>query len=195
MKKGKIIVPTNGDLFLANQGSFFWHGDYRYDSSDGLKIRSLDECFYHRYLSFFGFVHTYEPDIEGSEKRPDFGVANNFLIELCSVDYPEKNGHDSDRDAAYKDGMLQKRAEYLDLGFNAMEIYYKALVINGEDASKNQALNVIAKYNPNFRTRPAKDITFTCFKGNGNADRLRHRFYYSRKEAEKINKVIRHYKP
>ena len=194
---GIPIIKPNGrsrEVFVERQGSRFMEDSYRYQSTSGLFIRSLDECFYHRYLAFLGISHTYEPDIDGVFKRPDFGVANNFLFELCRTNEAEPRDDDSRSDRWYKIKMSNKRQKYLDHGFNIVELHYNQVLINGHDASNQHVLFLIAKYNNHFRVPKNKDIHFKRLKGTGKPWKLKATFHYSDSEAEDIEKVVEHYK-
>lgn len=190
-----IIKPNRKDAFVERQGSLFMEDSYAYRAtSTGILIRSLDECFYHRYLSFFGIAHTYEPDIEGICKRPDFGVGNNFLFELCRTDDHIPRKGDSRSVAGYKKSMAYKRGVYLDHGFNIVELYYNAVIINGKDASDKHVLLLIAKHNDHFRVPENRNLHFDRLKGRGKPWRLNATFHHAESEAVNIDQVIAHYK-
>jgi len=159
-----IIRPNGKGPFSGRQGTFFWPKTYKYASSDGLKLRSKKECDWHSLLSSEGMNHTYEPNISGTRYRPDFGIANNFLIEVCGmVDSPLHTADDSEKKDTYKSGMDEKRKEFISLGYNILEVYSKEIVLNGHTVKKVEAipfiLAVVKKYNPGCRCMP-KQVSF-----------------------------------
>lgn len=159
-----IIKPVNGHVFCEKQGSLFWPKTYKYDSSDGLRMRSKQECLWHSLLSKEGVYHTYEPNIRGTKYRPDFGIGNNFLLEVCGmVDSPQHNSQESVKKEGYRSEMDVKRKELLHLGYNVIEVYPKELVLNGY-AVKNInvahfVLGVVRKYSRNYLCT-ARDVSF-----------------------------------
>ena len=80
MLESNIILPRYTTVFTVKQGSLFFQHSYKYESSDGIKFRSKDECFWHFFLSALGIAHTYEPDLPETNFRPDFGIANNLYL-------------------------------------------------------------------------------------------------------------------
>lgn len=154
-----IIKPANGHVFCKKQGSLFWPVTYKYNSSDGLKLRSKKECAWHSLLSRERIRHTYEPNIPGTRYRPDFGIANNFLLEICGmVDFPQHKKEDTAKKAEYKSGMDAKRKEFMKLGYNILEVYSKEVLLNGYIVRNVKdfsfVLAVVKKYNPGCRCMP-----------------------------------------
>jgi hypothetical protein len=191
-----IIKPKDSFVFIEPQGSRFREESYQYRSNDGLMIRSLDECFYHRYLAYYGIAHTYEPDLLAEHriyKRPDFGIANNFLVELCRTETAAPRRDDTDHEVRYKENMCKKREIYLDHGFNIVELYYGDVWVNGKNASQKCILGLIAKHNDRFRVKENRGIHFEVLKGNGKVWKLRPSFYRSDEEEKYTSAVVDHY--
>ncbi len=156
-----IIRPNGKSPFSGRQGTFFWPKTYRYTSSDGLKLRSKKECDWHSLLSKEGICHTYEPNVSGTRYRPDFGIATNFLLEVCGmVDSPLHHNEDDEKKSDYKSDMDEKRKEFMSLGYNLLEIYSKEVVLNGHTVKNAETipfvLAVIRQYNPDHRCMPKK---------------------------------------
>ncbi|MBW3013963.1 hypothetical protein KY335_01850 [Candidatus Woesearchaeota archaeon] len=161
-----IIRPGNFSVFTKKQGSLFWPHTYKYISSDGIKLRSREECDWHYILSRNGIYHTYEPNLSGTRRRPDFGTANNFLIELCGmVEAPFPKKSDAGRRKKYKKEMAEKRKEYLNRRYNVFEVYKEVIVLNGfvlkniRDAAVSLVLRIIERYNPRCRGN-TEDVAF-----------------------------------
>ncbi|MCK4669850.1 MAG: hypothetical protein KAT43_01510 [Nanoarchaeota archaeon] len=148
-----IITSRTDNLFSQKQGTLFWAHTYTYESSSGLKLRSREECDWHYVLSKNGIYHTYEPNLSDTGYRPDFGIGNNFLLEICGmVESPAPKKEEGKRRREYKIKMAEKRKIFNSLGYNLIEIYQKALVVNGM-VIKNVPvipfiLKVIKRYNP-----------------------------------------------
>ncbi|MEM4271903.1 MAG: hypothetical protein QXD13_02360 [Candidatus Pacearchaeota archaeon] len=159
-----IIRPNGKRLFSGRQGTFFWPKTYKYESSDGLKLRSKNECKWHSIFSREGIIHTYEPNIPGTKYRPDFGIANNFILEVCGmVDSPQHNDRDAVKKEQYRLDMDAKRKELLCLGYNLIELYPKEIVLNGyavkNVGAANFVINIVRKYNSNYLCSP-KIVSF-----------------------------------
>lgn len=156
MLESKIIVPRDTAVFTAKQGSLFFQHSYKYESSDGIKLRSKDECFWHFFLSALGIAHTYEPDLPETGFRPDFGIANNFLLEICG---PNGRFYFGKKSEDYLVQMQEKRKAYMQAGYNIVEIYDNYQFINGESLT-DSVINLIQGYNSSFQT-DSELITFT----------------------------------
>ena len=156
MLESKIIMPSYTTVFTAKQGSFFFRHSYKYESSDGIKLRSKDECFWHFFLSALGIAHTYEPDLPETNFRPDFGVANNFLIEICG---PNGRFYFGKKSEDYLIQMQDKRETYVNAGYNIIEIYNNYQFINGEPLT-DSIIDLIQEHNSGYQ-KDSKIITFS----------------------------------
>ncbi|MBW2994641.1 hypothetical protein KY315_04450, partial [Candidatus Woesearchaeota archaeon] len=151
-----IISPRDTDIFKDPQGSSF-RSSYKATSSEGVRLRSKNECFWHFFLSALGIAHTYEPDIPNCNHRPDFGVANNFLFEICGAKAGQKFFGKTSKE--YFDNVAQKREEYLQLGYNVIEVRHNFQRINGVFRPIS-IIDLINEHNSGFKQEP-KIITFT----------------------------------
>ena len=128
MLESKIILPRHNAVFNAKQGSLFFQHSYNYESSDGIRLRSKDECFWHFFFSALGIAHTYEPNLPETGLRPDFGIANNFLLEICG---PAGRSYFGKKSSSYLINMQDKRKGYLAAGYNIVEVYKNYQFFNG----------------------------------------------------------------
>lgn len=174
-----IISPRDTDIFTEKQGSSFRSG-YKATSSEGVRLRSKNECFWHFFLSALGIAHTYEPDIPNCKYRPDFGVANNFLFEICGARAGQKFFGRPSKE--YFKDIKKKREKYLHLGYNVIEIQHNFQRINGVFRPES-IIDLIRQYNSNFNTEP-KIITFSPDV------KIKQRLYLSYKDKKYLEKII-----
>lgn len=163
-----IIIKTHSKhIFTQKQGSLFWPKTYRYESSDGLQMRSLDECEWHMLLSREGIYHTYEPNISRTRRRPDFGIGSSFLLEVCSmVDTPLIFESDSVKSREYKETMRQKREIFNNLNYNLIEVYPKFIILNNHPIKNVNAydfvIGIVKNYNAS--SYQCKPRIITCHR-------------------------------
>lgn len=144
-----MIPPKNGAVFRLENGRDFF--TRKYECSSGIAVRSQHECFWHFFLSRVGISHAYEPEIAGCAFRPDFGVANNFLLEICGAK-PGEKFYDKD----FKDiigHLREKRKPYMDSGYNIIEIFADRYLLNGRYFSAG-ILDTVLKHNSGFWIEP-----------------------------------------
>jgi len=174
-----IIPPRDTDIFTEKQGSSFRSG-YKATSSEGVKLRSKNECFWHFFLSALGIAHTYEPDIPNCKHRPDFGVANNFLFEICGAKAGQKFFGRTSKE--YFNDVEKKREAYLQLGYNVIEVRHNFQRINGVFRPIS-IIDLISEHNSGFEQDP-KLITFIP------EVKLKQRLYLSYKDKKYLEHVL-----
>jgi hypothetical protein len=126
-----ILIKASVNKIIPHDKKSF-PKDCVYESSDGLRFRSEIERDWHEILLNAGIPHVYEPKIKGIRSRPDFGIPNNFLVEICGMveGYAPKEG-ECDRRRSYKIRMHKKRIILPKLGYNLIEIYGEELTRDG----------------------------------------------------------------
>lgn len=144
-----LIPPKDTGVFsLENSRDFFKR---TYESSSGITLRSKHECFWHFFLSRAGIAHAYEPEITGCDFRPDFGVANNFLLEICGA-RPGEKFYDQDFGEIVAH-LREKRKPYMEQGYNVLEIFADRYILNGKYFSGSM-LDTIIEHNSGFWIEP-----------------------------------------
>ena len=181
MLESRIIIPRNKTVFDAKQGSLFFQHSYNYLSSDGVILRSKDECFWHFFLSALSIAHTYEPDLPEINLRPDFGIANNFLLEICG---PTGRSYFGKRSKNYLIKMQEKRSEYIDAGYNIIEVYRNYQFINGFPLT-GSIIDLIQAYNFDFE----KESELISFLPEIELEPTLHISYMDKKYLEQLKEI------
>lgn len=181
MLESKIILPRHNAVFNARQGSLFFQHSYNYMSSDGVMLRSKDECFWHFFLSALGIAHTYEPDLPETNLRPDFGIANNFLLEICG---PTGRYYFGKKSRNYLMKMQDKREEYIGAGYNIIEVYKQYQFVNGIPLT-GSIIDLIQQYNFDFE----KDSEMLSFIPEIDLEPALHISYRDKKYLEQLKEL------
>jgi len=144
-----IIPPRDNQVFsLETSRDFF---SRKYESSLDIALRSQHECFWHFFLSRAGISHAYEPEIPGCDFRPDFGVANNFLLEICGAK-PGEKFYDKDFSEIIAH-LREKREPYIEQGYNILEIFADRYILNGKYFEEG-ILDTVIEHNSGFWIEP-----------------------------------------
>lgn len=171
-----IIRPSSLKTFDKTQGTLFRQSSCKYNCSDGARLRSKEECFWHYFLSMTGIKHTYEPNLPEIKSRPDFGLGNNFLMEICGM--VNFKGRNKD----YKEKIIRKREQYIKNNYNIIEIYKDKMLINGNFAYLTGVTDIVLNFNCCVRKDP-EILSFNISKP------LETRLYFPTKDQLLYNSI------
>jgi hypothetical protein len=149
MVDNTIIPPKDNAVFRLEPSRDFFKRQY--ESSRGVTLRSQHECFWHFFLSRAGIAHAYEPEIPDCDFRPDFGVANNFLLEICGAK-PGEKFYDKEFSEIIAH-LREKREPYMEQGYNILEIFADRYILNGKYFNEG-ILDTVIEHNSSFWIEP-----------------------------------------